>query len=806
MRKTIVTFILIILILSCFIFFPFSEVNAEPTYSLIKVNTQTANIRSGAGTQNKILFQLSYGNVNLKLGTAKDQSGNIWYKIYNFNYNQTCYIASWLVKDTGVTIQGSDSSFTSRVNTEILNVRIGPGTEFDLASTLKDGDKITVKRIIKRSDGQEWYKFQGKDGKFYFIAGWYTEKVTTPPPDNQKPPETTNTASSTDYVNLRKGPSIDFEKIALIEKGDSVNVEGLAKNKNGELWLQVTYGNYTGWVISDYFETRNPPTLDLSGIGQEGITNDNLNLREGPSTGFNSLKTLSKNTSVLINGIANNKDNETWFSITSGSDSGWVLSNYIDTKKIELATINNITWLIAESGIDIIITGDNLQQPTLNKADDPSRAILTFKNTKLLKENGSVNINIYPAIRVRYESSDNDSIVTADLLRDVPSSLELKNDKTFMFHITLPKVGQKLVEIGGRDTYEEIQTINGQTNINLQDFLSAFDMSYENKYPINISFFGKNIQIEESQISNNAAGTFISLDTIQNLFGVSVLETTYTIFIDPVLEEYKAGNITTLKFSFPAATKKVNENNETTLIFYADPGKFDIENSKHRDMENAPEIQLVFQQNIELTANQNSVSIMPSEIKTGLLSGKTIVIDPGHGSYSGPYLDNGATGPTGVKESVIVLDIALRLEKLLESEGANVILTHDTIDNVNNPTLAERVSIANSSGGDLFMSIHLNASTNPSANGTETYYWYESSKAFAQAIQSSLLNKLGTDDRGVKKDYLYVCRNVTTMPAILTEVLFVSNPKEESDCKNSAFLDKVAESLETGIINYLHGQ
>ena len=800
MKKIILTFLIVI-----FIFSPLIPVKAEPSFSLLKINAEIANVRSDAGIQNKFLFQVSYGTVLLKLTIAKDKDGNLWYKIYDFKTNKTGYIASWLLKDTGITIQGTDSNFTARVKTEILNVRVGPGTEFYLASTLKEGDKIAITKIIKRSDGEEWYKFLGKDGKFYFIAGWFTEKLPSTTPENQGNEKTANIASSTDYVNLRKGPSTDFEKISLVEKGDNVKVVGLTKNKNGELWLQIIYGNYTGWVISDYFKTDTLPSLDLSQIGQTGTTKDAVNLREGPSKEFKSLKVLPKDTSVNINGVSKNKDNELWFSIDSGNDSGWIRSDLVEVKKKESGLIDNVTWIIAESGIDIVITGDKLEKPEINTIDDPTRVALAFKYTKLLKENGSININVFPAIRVRFEASDNNVIITVDLLREIPNSIEYKNEKTVIFHITLPKIGQKLVEIGGRDVYAEIQTVNGKTNINLQNFLNAFGIDIKNDYPIVINFFGKSIEIEKSQISNKGEEIFVSLDEIQSLFNVSILETNYTIFIDPILEEYNNENETFLRFSFPSTTKKFIENNKTIFTFYADPGDFKIENSKHREIENSPEIKLEYQNNVELTVNQNSAKITPSQIKSGSLSGKTIVIDPGHGSYSGPYLDNGATGPTGVKESVIVLEIALRLKKLLEADGASVILTHNTADSLNNPTLAERVSIANSSGGDLFISIHLNASNNAESKGTETYYWFDSSKEFARVIQNTLVNQIGTVDRSIKKDYLYVCRNVTTMPSILTEILFVTNPSEETRCKDNAFLDKIAKSLKEGINNYIYG-
>ncbi|PMP84404.1 MAG: N-acetylmuramoyl-L-alanine amidase, partial [Caldisericum exile] len=68
-----------------------------------------------------------------------------------------------------------------------------------------------------------------------------------------------------------------------------------------------------------------------------------------------------------------------------------------------------------------------------------------------------------------------------------------------------------------------------------------------------------------------------------------------------------------------------------------------------------------------------------------------------------------------------------------------------------------------------------------------------------------LVKALGTYDRGIKKDYLYVCREVTTMPSILTEIGFISNPKEEALFKDPNFLDRVAKALFDGIVRYLNG-
>ena len=103
-----------------------------------------------------------------------------------------------------------------------------------------------------------------------------------------------------------------------------------------------------------------------------------------------------------------------------------------------------------------------------------------------------------------------------------------------------------------------------------------------------------------------------------------------------------------------------------------------------------------------------------------------IVIDPGHGGH-----DPGATGK-GVTEAELVLDVALRLEKLLEAQpGVEVVLTRRTDEYV---PLQERTAIANREGADLFLSIHANASNNAQARGVETYFLNFATNPSAAAV------------------------------------------------------------------------
>lgn len=188
-----------------------------------------------------------------------------------------------------------------------------------------------------------------------------------------------------------------------------------------------------------------------------------------------------------------------------------------------------------------------------------------------------------------------------------------------------------------------------------------------------------------------------------------------------------------------------------------------------------------------------------------LLLGKTIVIDPGHGTP-----DTGAIGPSGTKEKDNNLAIAQDLAVDLKNVGANVILTRNndyspayTNFNTKND-LQSRVDTANNNHADLFVSIHNDSWS--SASGTATYYSKDNPQAakslqLAQAIQSSVSKNLGTLNRGVIEDTLYVVHH-TTMPAVLVEVAFISNPVEEKELADVAFRQKAADGIQTGILNY----
>ena len=193
------------------------------------------------------------------------------------------------------------------------------------------------------------------------------------------------------------------------------------------------------------------------------------------------------------------------------------------------------------------------------------------------------------------------------------------------------------------------------------------------------------------------------------------------------------------------------------------------------------------------TAN-TAVAKSPT-VKTGSFVGKKFYISQGHGGS-----DGGASG-NGLTESHITLDLGFKVGALLQAKGATVMLSRsgDYYKSLNS-----RTSEANSWGADYFVSIHENAFSDTSANGTEVWYYAGSTVGtkMASSVCNSLVSTLGSTKRGIKTGDLWEI-NQTNMPAILCEGLFITNPTDASKMDSDADLHKQAVAIVNGLINAL---
>ncbi len=175
-----------------------------------------------------------------------------------------------------------------------------------------------------------------------------------------------------------------------------------------------------------------------------------------------------------------------------------------------------------------------------------------------------------------------------------------------------------------------------------------------------------------------------------------------------------------------------------------------------------------------------------------------VVIDPGHG---GP--DPGAVGIANLRETDVVLDVGLQVAQLLQAKGVQVLMTRTSEVDVDLPP---RAALANSSGADLFLSIHANALSmaRPDVNGIETFY-FESprARALAQAVQDEVLAvSPGSPDRGARTARFYVIRR-TVMPSALVELGFVTGQLDSPRLADPAHRRRLALAISRGLLNVL---
>jgi len=212
-----------------------------------------------------------------------------------------------------------------------------------------------------------------------------------------------------------------------------------------------------------------------------------------------------------------------------------------------------------------------------------------------------------------------------------------------------------------------------------------------------------------------------------------------------------------------------------------------------------------------------------------------VVLDAGHGGH-----DEGATGPSGLREKDLVLDVTRRLAERLERAGVGVILTRK---NDRFLSLEERTAVANDAGADLFVSIHANAARSRRPSGIETYFasleasddqaretaerenlafgsaspaleqadplaailgdliatqHLQESSEFAKLAQRELAELSKASSRGVKQAPFVVLMGVQ-MPASLVEIGFLTNPEEEKGLRRKRHREAIARALEDAI-------
>ncbi|MRS11514.1 MAG: PASTA domain-containing protein [Actinobacteria bacterium] len=206
-------------------------------------------------------------------------------------------------------------------------------------------------------------------------------------------------------------------------------------------------------------------------------------------------------------------------------------------------------------------------------------------------------------------------------------------------------------------------------------------------------------------------------------------------------------------------------------------------------------------------------------------SGLVVCIDPGHQAIAntgtepvGPgasetkaKVTGGASGVvTGQAENALALTLSMKVKERLERYGVTVVMTRTTgaVDISN----AQRAQVANEAGADVFLRVHADANTNADITGVSTLYpsgndWVvpieaESLKA-AKLVQDAMVASTGANDRGVVPRADLAGFNWCTVPAVLVETGFLSNPVDDKQLANPEYQDNLADGIARGVLQYL---
>jgi len=568
-----------------------------------------------------------------------------------------------------------------------------------------------------------------------------------------------------DSMNVRNGPGTEYQIIHKLTKGATYEIIEESNN-----WYQIeinseTEGWIAGWLItiSEKPSTNQVTATNLTNkvkVVESKITG--LNVRTGPSTTFPVVQSISPEQYYEI--IENNGE---WSKIKlNTTTTGWVVNELVTFQEKEADSV-----MLERS---VIVTAD-----ILNVRSEPNTSatvINKLKNGQTIKlldvKDGWYKITFneitgWIAADYTEEYSDNANNTIADGESTDNSELPPTNNTSHTNDINDKPIQQTAIV--------DVPILNVRsgpgTNHSSVGKLSQSDtviiLSQQDDW-LKISYNGS-----EGWIANWHVSIQKENQSISQTPHVIIPKTGINIRSGPGTN-YDIVTSTTEGDSFTI----VNTHGEWYEILLPNSEKAFIAGWI---------VQVV---GLDNTENNRSVE--------GLLKGKTIVIDPGHGG-----IDSGAIGSHfKTFEKEITLSTSLLLESKLKAAGANVIMTRTTDTFL---SLAQRVSISVNNKADAFLSIHYNTNHSPSINGTIIYHYSNSGNdaKLARIVQQEVVNNTGLKNLNARQGNYYVLRENPQL-AILVEAAFLSNYDNELVSKSRQFQEKVADGIFQGVLKYFN--
>jgi N-acetylmuramoyl-L-alanine amidase len=644
-----------------------------------------------------------------------------------------------------------------KINTAKANVRQGAGTSYPLAFQLSENQQVTIKE-----SKEGWLLVETNKGKGW-IAAWLVDAPTLP--DSGREVLVTG-----DVVNIRKEPSTQSARVTQVKKGDKLEIIG----QEGE-WYEINTKNgqrgwVAGWLVSfktssntpsntpnptpntptpNTPSTNNPPVNSQEQVVL--VTGSVVNIRQGPSISHPVISQVKGGTELKV--ISQQGD---WLNIRLNNGSqGWIA---------QWLTVNKNNHPLPQPG------------PYFNEYN------LNLDNDCIMKLN-----NLGDKLKISIAGVEDNQYQIGQTTDGIKLIVELKTTQNL----------KSLVQPMDNWGVKEIKVENKAVMI-------TFSKNF--KYTAKYNQASKSLEVDITYPTEQLVPVRqIKLSPMESQAVLQIAAARKIEYSTQASEPNK------IVIDLPQSSLQLNSQEE--LEQRASFGPIRRVSSRQLSPDTVRiEAELTPGALYQVSQQDDYIVVGARLLNGGSLKGKTIVIDPGHGSIQpGGWTDPGTSGrQSGTAERDINLAIALKLRDMLTQQGANVVMTHSTGRTY--LTLAGRAALANDINADIFVSIHCNSHNNSAIQGSMTFYyaptWHSELSSqrwlrqrLALYIQEEMVSYGGRPNLGIKEESFAVLRE-TKVPSVLVETAFMSNTTEDALLNTDAFRTKIAQGIFKGIERY----
>jgi N-acetylmuramoyl-L-alanine amidase len=743
------------------------------------------------------------------------------------------------------------------VSAEEANLRSGPGTDYALLYVLPQGTEFLVNDQQEDDQGRLWYNVLVPSVN---LEGWLASWLVTLEPTSSGNQPSGNQAFVNSPANLRGGPGVSFERVDSLQADTPVTILGSAWTTDEELWYQVQMPEgESGWM---YYNLLNvAPDLTRTStemIGSLVQTTAPLPLRAGPGQENHVDANLQVGAGGRVTGQAIDWRKDRWLRVELlDKRSGWILES--QTQRVSdwpLATLQDVTWKLEQGVLLLTVSGTGYITGTPTMLANPYRLVMDIPYATCTASAALFSIKVGDVLRARLRVLDGNLV---RLFVDMKRPLDFYKAEAMPGQMIVGiRVDSPHLVVQGNELPQTVQYLQVGPTIYLP--LSAISQTMNSELIVDrkekvasLSYGAKTIYLasddrrvmvhvgnatsiismtqpaliqgDEAYIPMESVGPLLNLVASRNA-------SQQVVYLDPTISDMKVeeasqadGTVRTtvsLVSGSPLLYKE-EEDPDNHFLFLTVPRAFYtvpqlpsngvLLEVTRSTTTGAGQVTIAFnlgrQSNYRVETPTDGLGIQVQVVHQASAAnptGKRVVLDPGHGRTTAEgYYDGGAVGQAGTKESTINLDIALRLRTLLEAAGVEVVMTRTGEHDPSTTDLPGRVAIVEQSKADLSLCIHNNSADNTAAQGTETYYTYPKALPLAKMVQQELVKALGTTDRGylIPSWRMTMVQDIQDIPAVLTEIMFISNANEEKRLNDPAVRQTAAAALFRAVIQYL---